>query len=76
MFLNPIFRHLKAEKENEIKANAKHNEELVNQLNLYKNQIVPIDLAIDNNTEFKTCHLYFKIESDISKYVEKFQEIT
>jgi hypothetical protein len=76
MFLHPIFRHLKAEKENEIKANAKHNEELVNQLNLYKKQIVPIDLAIDNNTEFKTCHLYLKIESDISKYIEKFQETT
>lgn len=75
MFLDPIFRHLKAEKENEIKANAKHNEELVNQLNLYRNQIVPIDLSIENNTEFKNCHLYLKIESDISKYVEGFQEI-
>jgi len=76
MFLNPIFRHLKTERENEIKANAIHNEELVNQLSFYRNQIVPIDLAIDNNTEFKTCHLYLKIESDISRYVERFQETT
>jgi hypothetical protein len=74
MFLNPIFRHLKAEKENEIKVNAKHNEEMLNQLKLYKKQIVAIDVAIDNNTEFKTCHLYLKIESDINEYIGKFQE--
>ncbi len=72
MFLKPIFRHLKTEKENEIKANAKHNEESSNQYHLYKKQIFSIDLAVESNTEFKNCDLYLKIESDIKKYLKKF----
>lgn len=72
MFLRSIFDHLKREKENEIKTNAKHSDELKNQLNLYKSQTIPIDVALDMNTDFKTCHLYLKIESDITNYVEQF----
>lgn len=72
VFLNPIVRHLKDEKEEEIKTKAKHNEELKNQLNLYKNQTISISLTLENNTEFKTCPLYLKIEGDLNRYVEKF----
>lgn len=74
MFLHPIIKYLKIEKENEIKAHAKHNAELENQLKLYKKKLVAIDVALDNNTEFKTCPLYSKIELDISRYIEEFQE--
>lgn len=72
MFLKPIFLQLKSDKENQIKTNAKHNKELVNQLNLYKNQIIPIELALNSNTEYKSCFLYEKIHSDLNRYVQNF----
>lgn len=76
MVLKPIFLQLKAQKEKEIKDKAKHNEELVNQLNFYKSQTIPVNLALDNNTAFKNCFLYLKLEADIRNYVEQFQKNT
>ena len=74
MFLKPIFSHLKKEKEDEIKAKAKHNEELLNQLALYKNQVIPIDNVLNTNTAFKSCFLYQKLHADLTRYVEQFKE--
>jgi hypothetical protein len=73
MFLKPVDKHLKGKKEEEIKTKAKPKE-LVNQLNQYKKQIMPIDVAIKSNTEFKDCHLYSKIELDILNYVRQFED--
>lgn len=75
MFLKPICRHLKQEKENQIKSNANHNIELSNQMNFYKKQIVPIEVSLTNSTEYKSCFLYLKLHEDITKYVKKLEEL-
>jgi hypothetical protein len=75
MFLNPVFRHLKDEKENQIKANAKDNTVKHNQLDFYKKQIIPIELALNSNTEYKSCLLYEKIVADLNRYVQNFKDI-
>lgn len=73
MFLKPIFKHLKKQKEQEIKSNANHNEEMINQLDFYKKQIIDIEQALNANTEFKSCFLYEKIHSDLVQYVQRLQ---
>lgn len=72
VFLNPIFNHLKREKEQQIRTNAKHNTALKDQINHYKNQTIPIELALNSNTEYKACFLYKKIHGDLSQYVDNF----
>jgi Protein of unknown function (DUF4435) len=42
------------------------------QRNHYKNQIIPIELALNTNTEYKSCFLYHKIHADLSQYVQRF----
>jgi Protein of unknown function (DUF4435) len=75
MFLEPVFQQLKSESENQIKSNAKHTEALVNQLNHYKNKLIPIELVLNSNTEFKSCFLYEKIHEDLSRYVQGMKEM-
>jgi hypothetical protein len=75
MFLNPIISHLKREKETQIKTNAQHKTELTDQMNYYKKQIVPINIAINGNTEFKSCFLYLKINADLDKYIQKLKTV-
>ena len=75
MFLNPIISHLKREKETQIKTNAQHKTELTDKMNYYKKQIVPINIAINGNTEFKSCFLYLKINADLDKYIQKLKTV-
>ena len=72
MFLKPICLQLKNEKVNQIKVNAKHNEEKTNQINLYNKQFVPIETILSNNTDYKSCFMYDKIHNDLTKYVTQF----
>ena len=39
----------------------------------YKNQIIPIEVALKTNTAFKSCFLYEKIENDLNKYIKYFE---
>ncbi|TAE67145.1 MAG: DUF4435 domain-containing protein [Bacteroidetes bacterium] len=75
MFLKQVFDDLKYKKENQIKTNAKHKTELKNQLDYYKNQIIPIELVLNNNTEYKSCFLYKKIHQDLERYVSNLESI-
>lgn len=75
MFLKPICLHLHREKENQIKTNAKHNTELSDQMRKYHKQIIPIDTVLNSNTEYKSCFLYLKIHTDLTKYVQKLKEL-
>jgi hypothetical protein len=69
MFIRPICSQLKSEKINQIKTNAIHQTAIKDQLNHYKNQCIPIDIVIRNNTEYKSCFLYEKIYADLNQYV-------
>ncbi len=71
MFLNPLCRELIKERQNEIKNNAKTQIEHTNQFGHYKNQIIDIDTVLKNNTEYKSCFLYYKIQDDLNKYIVK-----
>ena len=39
----------------------------------YKNQIIPIEVVLKTNTAFKSCFLYEKIETDLTKYIKYFE---
>jgi len=71
MFLKPICQILKDAKCREIRNHAENSKEIKNQINQYKNQCYSIETILDNNTEFKSCFLYTKIESDLEQFIKK-----
>jgi Protein of unknown function (DUF4435) len=73
-FLNTLCRILQREKESEIKANAKHQEEKMVELNHYKNNLIEVGKALKSNTEYKSCFLFEKIKSDLDIYMGKIQK--
>jgi hypothetical protein len=75
MFLNPILKQLQNEKFQQIKLSARTPVELENQINHYKNQIIPIKTVLNSNTEFKSCFLYQKIQNDLEKYVQTMKSL-
>jgi hypothetical protein len=70
MFLESICQKLKRDKYNQIRENAKHQTDIRNQINHYNKHFIPIETALRNNTEFKSCFLYEKIYADLNIYVE------
>jgi hypothetical protein len=74
MFLNATCRVLQKEKENKIKADAKHQKEKIGELNHYKNHIVDVNKALKSNTEYKSCFLYEKIKLDLDNYMGKIKK--
>ncbi len=75
MLLKAICKELKHEKEETIKALAKHDAEKVNNLNRYQKQVGKIDESVAkilaNNTKFENCFLFAKLKQDIANYMSK-----
>lgn len=75
MFLKPICEKLKKEKINQIKSLAIHDIQKTNEINEYRNQKVDIQLVLNNNTEYKSCFLFKKIQTDLENYLKKFESV-
>ncbi len=75
MILKPLCRMLQKEHEEKIKTFLGHNkQEMVKNLNQYKNQMGKIENILTHHTAFKTCFLYKKIEDDITLFLESIQK--
>lgn len=73
MFLKPLIEALRKKKESQIKEKAKHNTALKNQWDYYKKQVIPLENALNGNTEYKSCFLYKKIQHDLEQYIKGFK---
>lgn len=72
MFLKSIFEHLKNEKIQQIKSNAKNFTVISNEIDHYKKQTIPIAYVLSTNTEYKSCFLYQQIIRDLNAYIQNF----
>ena len=70
-FLQSLCTILRSNKEGEIIANAKHEEEKRVELNHYRNNLIDVEKALKSNTEYKSCFLYEKIKLDLDNYMRK-----
>lgn len=79
--LKPIVRKLFSEKEQEIKNNAKEDNELNKRLNQYHKETInfgketveiehQVKKALNENTNFTSCPLYKKLTNQIENYIE------
>jgi hypothetical protein len=69
-FLDKTTHVLVNKKYTDLKRNFR-NTELKDQMNYYKKQLVNIEIALNNHTEFKSCFLYQKIVEDFNKFITK-----
>lgn len=74
MFLKPICSGLQREKEQQIKNNAKHPTAIADEFRHYKNLLIPIEVVLNMNTEFKSCFLYQKIQDDLDNYIQQLNQ--
>lgn len=74
MFLRPIIKKLSNLKYEQIKQ-ISDKESMKQQIKAYKNQIIPIELVLNSNTEYKSCFLYEKIHRDLEQYVDSLKMI-
>jgi Protein of unknown function (DUF4435) len=70
-FLDPISKALVSERETTIRK-INTMADLKNIINQYQNARKAIKDTLHNNTEYKSCFLYQKIEQDLSKYMRCF----
>ncbi len=70
MFMNPLHLSLKKEVENSIRSLARNSNEIVQEINHYKNKISEPKEVLKTNTEFKACFLYQKIKADLDQFIQ------
>ncbi len=75
MVLKPLNNHLVNMAIEQIKQNAAHRVQLINDVNHYRNSRISIDAALNLNTEFKNCFLFKKLQADLDRYINELGSI-
>ena len=71
-FLKPLCEHLKTEKLTEIASKTVSTVQKERDKRHYEKSINDITALLNGNTEFKACHLFLKLKTDLDIYTHKY----
>ena len=69
--MQPVCRHLRSKREEEIELYAYHRQQYNNELSAYRNSQCDIALMLSKNTDYKDTTPYRRLKADIEKLLEE-----